>query len=524
MIAIEIVSPGISSGYTVSNTNTGDGPVGGSSATGTEWSSANTKKFTLDAGTSAHFSVVARDVTGNSYDNVKVSWASDNKDIVAVDNTGQVKSKSPGSATITANLTMPDGTTITDTVLVTVFLSPVKDKKWVKNVITMPRAMWDHASAIWNGFLYLSGGNSDCGGNSDYKDCGFSNKVYYATVNPDGSVGRFAIAAEMPVYLRGHSLLAYNGFMYLIGGIVQFPPPCNPADNTCITPDPNCDTSIDPACIKPDPNMYTHGPNETDLNEKVYYAKINPVNGTVGPWQETSPLQLPELTLDKQDKAGLFAHAATIVNGNIYVTGGWNVELKKNVSTVLMGIIDTDGSIKNWFNKPGFDLPYNLSKHAITAINVNGDNYLYVIGGNSGDLGRQVFHSEILYSKLTSDGIPGPWKQASSSLPVSLIDHAAVSLDRHIIVLGGRDGDETSKPLYKSFSNVYSYYVNDLGDLDIVNGNGQPPPPLPVPLFHHAAVADTTSGNIYVSGGTNGDTEDPKNRLDGIYYLTSATP
>ena len=46
---------------------------------------------------------------------------------------------------------------------------------------------------------------------------------------------------------------------------------------------------------------------------------------------------------------------------------------------------------------------------------------------------------------------------------------------------------------------------------------------LPVPLFHHAAVADinnlTSSINVYVTGGAAGDTKDKNNRNNKVYYL-----
>lgn len=512
IVAIEISSPQLNNGWS-DNTSAGSiGTVESPVTTGSIPVLQNQRKITLDLGTSTQFSVTARDVTGNRYENVQVKWTSDNSGIVAVDNNiGKITGVSPGSATITANVTMADGTTITDSVLVTVFQSPVPDKKWVKSAKTLPRAMWDHASTIWGGYLYVSGGHSDCAGDSDYKDCGFSNMIYFSSINQDGSMGGFTNAGTMPFYLRGHSLLSYNGFIYLLGGIVQFPPPCILTDSTCILP-------------TPDPNTYTHGPNDTILNEKVYVARINP-NGTIGIWHETSPLQLPELSPDLQDKAGLFAHSATLVNGYIYVTGGWNVEQKKNVKTVLIGTIDTNsssgtyGSVKVWLNSPGFDLPYNLSKHASVAVNVNGDNYLYVIGGNSGDLDTQEFHDTILYSKIAADGIPGPWKQTSNNLPMPLIDHAAVSLDRYIFVFGGRGGDDSSKSGYKAYSDVYYYSVNDTGDIEVLNKEL----PMPSPLFHHTAVTDT-NGNIYVTGGASGDTEDTKNRHDDVYYLTETTP
>lgn len=475
------------------------------------------KRMTMVVGTSAQFSVTARDIAGNSYENVRVTWASDDASVIAVDRNGKVAGVSAGYASITAEFTAPDGNVISDTVLITVFPSPVQDKIWVKNASTLTRAMWDHASVLWNGYLYVAGGNSACSGNLDYQDCGVSNKVYYAKVNEDGSTGEFIEGGEMPAYLRGHSLLVHNGFIYIIGGIVQFAPPCVYPDPDCVMPVPN-----------PDPSTFKYVIDETELNENVYFAVINP-DGTIGTWQETAPLQLPDLKPDLQAKAGLFAHSAIVVNGYIYVTGGWNVELKKNINSVLIGKINFDGSITEWIDQPEFDLPYNLSKHASVSVNVNGDNYLYVIGGNSGDLGTQAFRNEILFSKIAPDGIPGTWNVALNSLPVPLIDHAAVSLGRYVFVLGGRDGVEECKQgqpgkdqvcahLYNKFQDVRQYFVNDAGDLELVN-YGQPLPSLSLPLFHHAAVADNITGNIYLTGGAGGDTENPINRHNEVYYL-----
>ena len=107
-------------------------------------------------GTSAQFSVTARDIAGNSYENVRVTWASDNTSVIAVDRNGKVAGVSAGNATITADFTMQDGTVISDTVLITVVpLTPDNDKIWVKNTSTLTRAMWDHASLLWNGYLNL---------------------------------------------------------------------------------------------------------------------------------------------------------------------------------------------------------------------------------------------------------------------------------------------------------------------------------------------------------------------------------
>lgn len=373
---------------------------------------------------------------------------------------------------------------------------PDTDKKWVTAGVTLPQELWDHASIIWNGYIYISGGHSSCDGTSS--ECGFTKKVYYARLNIDGSIGDFVSTSPLPRYLRGHSMVAYNKYIYIIGGIVQ-------------------PFFVEPPY--PDPTAF-----ETVLNEKVYYAHINP-DRSVGEWKETAPLYLPDLPPERQDKAGLFALSSAVHNvngtGYIYVTGGWNAELKKNVKTLLVGPINADGSITKWIHDDKSDLPYDkgLSKHASVVVTVNGDNYLYIICGSSGDIGSQVFHREIYYAKIaddgliSSDGFPSPWRPASSALPVQLIDHAAVAIDRYIFVLGGRNRDENWG--YTPYSDVYYYFINDNGDM----GPLRRYPSMPSPLFHHASVADNDTANIYVTGGAAGDTEKEENRKNSVYYL-----
>lgn len=476
---------------TAGNNDTGNsgstGNTGGTS--GTTGTSGYQKTAILDEGETLQLSIVAYDIYGKIFGNVEVKWTSDNPDVATVDNKGVVTGVSPGKAAITAELRMGDSTLINDKVVVTVLPSPVTDKKWVNAGVAMPQPMWDHASAIWNGYLYVAGGNSSC--DSQSQDCGFTKKVYYAPINPDdGSTGEFIPTTSLPRTLRGHSMLAYNDYLYIIGGIVQ-------------------PQFIEPPF--PDPANF-----QTVLNEKVYYAHINP-DGMIGEWMETSPISLPDLPEDKQDKAGLFALSATVHNGYIYVTGGWNVELKKNVRTLLVGPINNlDGSIMKWLHNNNSDLPYDLSKHASVAANIDGDNYLYIIGGNSGSIGSQSFHREIYYAKIAYDGFPYDWRPASNILPIQLIDHAAVVTDRYIYVLGGRDGDDSGP--YHIYPEVYYYFIKDGGDLEPVKRYT----PIPTPLFHHAAVADKSSANIYITGGAGGDTEKQENRMDRVYYTNTS--
>src|SRR3990170_773749 len=460
----------------------------------TQWSEAQQyNTVAIETGSTIQLSLVGSDVTNNSIDTLSGTWVSSDQKVASVDSTGKVMAISQGDAEITVKLLSTiNGEVVSDTIVITVLPSTVLMKPWTESPVHLQQAMWDHASAVWNGYLYVAGGNSDCTG--EHEKCGFTDEVYYASINKDGSIAPFSQATSLTIFLRGHSLIAYNGYMYVIGGIIQ----------PYYTEPPY-----------PDPNNFN-----TRLNEKVFYAKINP-DGSLGAWAETAPMP-----------SGLFGLSATAhtvsVNGAdigyMYVTGGLSVDLKKNVTTVLVGPInESDGTIASWIHNDQSDLPYDLSKHTSVAATVNGDNYLYVIGGNSGGFASQVFHNEILYAKIESDGILSEWNYSSNKLPVQLIDHATAAHGRYIFVFGGRDGDGGSdeKTPYNIYKNVIYYYIDDTGDLQSLQRLAD----LPAPLFHHAAVADINkldnSINLYVTGGAGGNTDDQTNRKDTVYYITN---
>ncbi len=470
------------------------------------------KRAALDSGTTMQLSLVGYDYTGASITQLSAAWSTSDQNVVQIDNTGNLTAVSAGEASVTVTLNAKTGETISDIIDVTVLPSPVTTKKWTLSTTSLPQAIWDHASVIWNDYLYVAGGNSSCTTNT-YTDCGFTDKVYFAPLDKtDSSVGRFTSTSSLPRYLRGHSLVAYNGYLYAIGGIVQ---------------------PIFKEPPYPDPANFN-----TILNEVIYYAGVNPVDGSLGDWNIAAILPPPPSVAP--EKAGLFAPSASVHNallsdgskkGYIYVTGGWSAELKKNVNRVLIGPINDDGTIEAWIQNDKSDLPYDLSKHTSAVASVNGNNYLYVIGGNSGSYGSQIFRHEILYAKIAEDGIltetekngiNSVWHFSSGFLPKKSIDHATAVAGRYIFVLGGRDGVEGNddKEPYSKYDDVISFNIYDTGDLQSLQTYDD----LPIPLFHHAAVADINKSDnsiiIYVTGGAVGNTTYENNRKNSVYYLT----
>ncbi|MBI4667851.1 MAG: hypothetical protein HY747_01495 [Elusimicrobia bacterium] len=125
----------------------------------------------------------------------------------------------------------------------------------------LPATRRQHAMAAWNGKLYVSGG-------LDSSDNPQSN-VWYATVNLDGTLGSWTVSPNsLPVAIWGHAMVAWGGRLYVTGG-------------------------------------YTSG-----AESSVWYAPIN-LDGSVGAWN-VSANSMP---------AGRAAHGMTAWDGRLYVAG-----------------------------------------------------------------------------------------------------------------------------------------------------------------------------------------------------------
>jgi len=102
---------------------------------------------------------------------------------------------------------------------------------------TTPRQ--GHTSVAYNGFLYVIGGTTD--------DVTRYNDVQFAPINADGSLGTWQTTTPFYNGRRGHTSVAYNGYLYVIGGT----------------------------------------PTGGGLLNDVQYAPINP-DGSLGTWQYTT--------------------------------------------------------------------------------------------------------------------------------------------------------------------------------------------------------------------------------------------
>jgi hypothetical protein len=249
---------------------------------------------------------------------------------------------------------------------------------------TLPTANCNGAATAHNGYIYVVGGTSALGTSDD---------IYYAKPNADGTITAWQTASvALTTPLRHHSLVAYNGYLYAIGGQVA-------------------------------------GGSD---NQNIYYASINS-DGSLGT-MTTSATWLPAVML---------SNAPIVANGYLYVVGGRNAAV--NTNAIYYGRLNSDGSIAAATTTT---MPIAVSSTSVAVLN----GYLYTVGGSSG--GSPI--TTVRYAALNTNGSLGTWVSNTNSLPPldGRSSGGAASLNGYIYYFGGVGSDETDTVYYASGARV----------------------------------------------------------------------
>ena len=198
----------------------------------------------------------------------------------------------------------------------------------------------------------------------------------------------------------------------------------------------------------------------------VYRAAINP-DGSIGAWSAAS--SLPQAR----------SKAALIRTGDYLILSGGNNGVAP-VFEVYYAHINADGSLGAWTATTS--LPVTLRLHAMTAIG----GYAYVLGG---DAGRGGIRDDVYQAQINANGTVGAWT-ATTPLPATMSEHAAVASDGVVVVLGGLSGTT-----YRS--QVHCASVGVGGAL----GEWTTPATLPIAVANQGTAL--SGGYLFTTGGTN---------------------
>jgi N-acetylneuraminic acid mutarotase len=294
------------------------------------------------------------------------------------------------------------------------------DEGW-QNKTPLPSTLDSHSAVASNGYLYVTGGCS----NSIACIATATSTVLYAPVSASGTVGAWANATSLPSVIYQHSAAAYNGYLYVTGGIsttvtstVRYAQILSGGSlgswqNATSLPS----VLYSHSAVAYNGYLYTMGGYSTAATSTVFYAPINS-NGSLGSW--TNATSLPSV---------LGGHSAAASNGYLYVVAGRDVD-DAPTSTVSYAPFQSDGSLGSWKNTTALP-PTALSFHSVVAYN----GYLYMTGGENADF---LVTSTVRYTQIRSDGSLGNWLNATA-LPSGAVSHSAAAYNGYVYTMGGLD-------------------------------------------------------------------------------------
>ncbi|HEV2741049.1 MAG TPA: hypothetical protein VGU66_20995 [Candidatus Elarobacter sp.] len=158
----------------------------------------------------------------------------------------------------------------------------------------------------------------------------------------------------------------------------------------------------------------------------VEYARLAD-DGGVGPWT------LSPMTFDR----GRSSPATAIVNGCLYVVGGWGDAFTDIFADVQYSCLNSDGSLNPWKKSPN---AMHVGRYGHTMIVVPHDDAraaeLIVFGGNAGG---GVYLNEIERSSTSGPGGNSPWVvlPAQDFFPNPRWGHTTVDYRGTVYILGG---------------------------------------------------------------------------------------
>lgn len=299
---------------------------------------------------------------------------------------------------------------------------------------------------IYNGYGYNMW---QCGAN--YEPLGADG----AGFTPSGG----AAATNAPCYANYGvgSAVAYNGYVYSLGGVNRSPDPCGGA--------------LQPSCT------YT-------ASDSVYYSKIN-TDGSLGVWKPAGS----GATLVKHHQTGV----AVAYNGYLYAYNTYNsTTANADTGTTEYAKINADGTLSAWVQSSTLSDPPTAAVGAGAVYN----GYMYLVGGTAGS--NSAGSNAVYYAPLSSQGV-GTW-QVASSLVSARAHNDAVAYRGYLYTAGGcatmsSGACDTNSGLLKSVEYAPIYASGSLGPWQVANAMNESNGRISPHIFGHGDY-------LYVNGGT----------------------
>lgn len=228
------------------------------------------------------------------------------------------------------------------------------------STLALPSARYDNATATYGGFIYSVGGNngSTNTGALNWAKLNTTTGAIEAHNPGAGACSGWCTdsAYDLPETRIGHSMVAYNGYMYVMGGL-----------------------------------------NGGTRSDKIFIAKLG-LNGEPQLWHPTDTNQnnwvywySAQTLSNERSYAGAVAY-----NNRMYFMGGQTNAATGGVTTVEYANINPIGTLSSWTTSGTVALP--SVRHNFSTVVYN--DRLYLVGGNSSGTLQNSVH----YIRINSDG------------------------------------------------------------------------------------------------------------------------
>jgi hypothetical protein len=248
---------------------------------------------------------------------------------------------------------------------------------WTILDTTLPSVLYDHATVIAGDYLFLIGGNNGADVNTVYS-------IPTSDIGKTGGGTFTNTGKNLPGILSGHRAVAYNGYIYVIGGLL------------------NGQTS-----------------------NQVLYAKVDGSGSIEGTWETAESLFQVRRNF-----------AASVFSGNILVFGGYDTDDGlSQTNTVESALIKDDASLSSW-NKESNGLGADLAE--VDGAVMGG--FAFSIGGSTGSPVTTIYFSQLTAGdggiSFSSDG----WIANKNSLATAISGASAQVFSGAIYSIGGNQG------------------------------------------------------------------------------------
>lgn len=314
------------------------------------------------------------------------------------------------------------------------------------STLSLPGNVWGHGTAVAGGYVYTVGGNNGSSNQSSVSWAKFNTaNSTISSPNPgDGACTNWCTNAaySLPAPRTGLSLVAYNGYLYAIGG----------EDATCTS---------------------GGGTGNNGICNTVYIAKIG-ANGEPQLWHPTDQNQGNwNYWYRSGDLSSPRSYAsAAAYNNRLYLVGGKTDSAAGGVNSVEYVNLNPNGSLTAWSATGMAALPSVRFGHGVHAYN----DYLYVVGGNS----NGTLQNSVEYIKLGSDGTTlGSWSAGNTfAIPrMSWGGSFSTIWGGYLYVSGGcsavdAEGECTSAGITNAGTHVGNGTTGTAVELASINGDG----------------------------------------------------